>query len=269
MAGNDPNKEDREKKGLVLQERDLRLFRELAVMRVIDREQAKLAAGFTSTTRANARLLALTEAGLLRRFFLGTTGGGQKALYALSEKSAQIAQVPMRGPRRRRDEALVADFYVQHQLTVNLLYCHLKFGILPPGVTFSRWLAFFEPLTAGLRLVPDGYVELGTPTGVVSSFLEVDLGHESLKIWKGKVRNYLQLALSGDYERWFGQMRFRVLVLANSDRRLHSIRKAVAPVTEKLFWFAKLDSVAGDGFFAPVWFRPVGNDQQPFLQERQ
>ena len=55
---------------------------ELAVMRVVDREQAKIVAGFGSTTRANARLLALTRAGLLRRFFLGTTGAGQKALYA-------------------------------------------------------------------------------------------------------------------------------------------------------------------------------------------
>ena len=36
---------------------------ELAVMRVIDREQAKVVAGFGSTTRANARLLKLTRAG--------------------------------------------------------------------------------------------------------------------------------------------------------------------------------------------------------------
>jgi FlaA1/EpsC-like NDP-sugar epimerase len=46
-------------------------------MRVVDREQAKIVAAFGSTTRANARLLALTRAGLLRRFFLGTRGGGQ------------------------------------------------------------------------------------------------------------------------------------------------------------------------------------------------
>ena len=38
-------------------------------MRVIDREQAKCIAGFGSTTRVNIRLLALTRAGLLRRFY--------------------------------------------------------------------------------------------------------------------------------------------------------------------------------------------------------
>src|SRR5260221_11970455 len=89
--------------GLVIQERDRHLLQELAVMRVIDREQVKTVAGFGSTTRANSRLLALTSAGLLRRFFLGTTGAGQKALYALSPKGAQLVGVPLRAPRRRKD----------------------------------------------------------------------------------------------------------------------------------------------------------------------
>jgi hypothetical protein len=84
MGGNDR---------IILQERDLHLFRELAVMRVVDREQAKIVAGFASTSRANARLLALIRAGMLRRFFLGS-GGGRKALYVLSPKGALAAQVP-------------------------------------------------------------------------------------------------------------------------------------------------------------------------------
>lgn len=38
------------KQGLVLQPRDRSLLEELAIMRVIDREQAKTVAGFGSTT---------------------------------------------------------------------------------------------------------------------------------------------------------------------------------------------------------------------------
>ena len=82
----------------------------------------------------------------------------------------------------------------------------------------------------------------GLPPGSPSCFLEVDLGHESLAIWKRKAQNYLQLALSGDFQKQFGQDRFRVLVLVNSERRLQSIRKTVAAVTEKIFWFATLES---------------------------
>lgn len=241
---------------LILQSRDLHLLRELAVMRVLDREQAKIVAGFGSTTRANTRLLALVRAGLLRRFFLGS-GGGRRALYALSSRGAQVVEVPVRGPRRPQDALLVADYFVGHQLAVNAIYCALKYGAMPiPQVEFHRWLSFSEPVVSGIGLIPDGYVEFITPTGIIPCFLEVDLGHESQSIWKGKAQHYLQLAVTGKYREQFGQDRFLVLVIASSERRLHSIRKTVAAITEKIFRFATLAS-ASNGFFAPVWYRPT------------
>jgi hypothetical protein len=163
---------------------------------------------------------------------------------------------------------LVADFFVQHQLSINAVYCGLKFDTIPvPRVRFVNWLAFHEPLVAGLSLIPDGYVEFATPSGIDASFIEVDLGHEGLAVWKEKTRHYVQLALSGEYERQFKQPRFRVLVLANSERRLHSIRAAVAGITQKIFWFAPLDGVHGKKFFGPAWLRPVGETIQPFFKE--
>jgi hypothetical protein len=259
MSGND-------RQGIVIQERDRHFLRELGVLRVVDREQAKIVAGFGSTTRANARLLALTRAGLLRRFFLGTSGAGQKALYALSLKGAQLVDMPLRAPRRRNDEALVADFVVQHQLTVNELYCVLKYRPLNRDeFSFQRWIAFHEPLIPGVRLIPDGYAEWQTPSGVLSAFFEIDLGHEGLAIWKEKVKNYLQLALSGESERRFGQGRFRILVIAPSERRVRSIRATVAATTQKIFWFASLEAIRADGFFAPVWLRPSGDERQTFF----
>ena len=251
---------------MIVQERDLHLLRELAVMRVVDREQAKVVAGFHSTTRANTRLLALTRAGLLRRFFLGS-GGGRKALYALSVKGAQLAEVPMRGPRRPQDAMLVADFFVQHQLTVNDIYCALKYRPIPvTQVTFHRWLSLHEPIVPQVKLIPDGYVEFRTPAGIAPCFLEVDLGHESLAVWKEKAQHYLQVALSGDFQKQFGHDRFRVLVLVNSERRMHSIRKTVAMVTQKIFRFATLESVKDD-FFTSVWRRPADNQLTPLFEE--
>ena len=249
---------------LILQERDLHLLRELSVMRILDRELAKIVAGFGSTTRANTRLLMMTRAGLLRRFFLGT-GGGSKALYALSPKGAQAVDVSSRGPRRPQGALLVADNFIQHQLSLNGIYCALKYGTIPvPQVTFDRWLSFHEPLVPALKLIPDGYVEFMTPAGVAACFLEVDLGHESLRVWREKAQRYLQLALSGEFEKKFGHDRFRVFVVVNSGRRLHSIRKAVAVITQKIFWFATLESVSAD-FFCPVWFRPADETQKsPF-----
>jgi len=241
---------------IILQERDLCIFRELSVMRIADREQVMIAAGFGSITRANRRLLALTRAGFLRRFFLGFSGA-RKALYALSPKGANAAGVPCRGPRRPQETMLVADYFTEHQLTINELYCVLKFRPIPvPQILFHHWQSFHEPVTQGINLIPDGYVEFMTPDGIAACFLEVDLGHESRTVWKEKTRRYVQLALSGAYQKKFGQARFRVLVVTHTERKLHSIRKAVAEVTQKIFWFAPLAMLKKD-FFAPVWLRPA------------
>lgn len=256
MAGN---------KGFIVQPRDLVLLRELATLRVADCEQIKVVAGFGSTGRANTRLLQLVCAGLLRRFFLGS-GGGRKALYALSQKGAQLADVPYRGPRRRQDEVLVADYFIGHQLAVNAIYCALKFGsLLPEGIAFGRWIAFEGAVTPSLGLIPDGYMELKTSARAIACFVEVDLGHESLAIWTKKVKNYLDLALSGDFKKRFGHDQFRVLVLANSERRLQSIRKTARLVTEKILWFATLDQ-ARTNFLAPIWLRPTREEPTPFIE---
>jgi hypothetical protein len=250
---------------MILQGRDRDLLGELATMRIADNEQIKIVAGFGSTTRVNARLLKLTQAGLLRRFFLGS-GGGRKALYAVSERGARLVNAPARGPRRAQGAIFLADAFVEHQLALNSIYCAVKFAkISVPGVTFRRWVAFHNPIAPETRLIPDGYVEFLTPAGTTAAFVEVDLGTETLTIWKEKTRQYLQLATSGTFRHAFGQDRFRVLVAANSERRRESIRRTIAAVTEKIFRFATLEN-ARTQFFAPVWFRPVGNQPESLFE---
>jgi Replication-relaxation len=255
-------------RGIVIQERDRELLQEIGKLRVIDREQAKVVGGFGSTTRVNARLLALTRAGLLKRFFLGTTAGGAKALYSLSTKGAQLAGVHESGPQRRNGAGLVGDLFIEHQLAVNSVYCAFKQQAASVhGVSFRFWRAFSKTLTPDVRLIPDGYVECETPSGILTAFLEIDLGTESLRVWKEKVENYLRYAASGAFEKEFGETRFRVLVIANSERRLESIRGAVRTATQKLFGFASLDTIREKGLFASVWLRPTGEDRFPLIKE--
>jgi hypothetical protein len=71
----------------------------------------------------------------------------------------------------------------------------------------------------------------------------------------------------GAFEREFKQDRFRVLVIAHSERRLRSIREAIAAITPKIFWLASLEWIQGDGLFASVWLRPTGEDRQPLIRE--
>jgi hypothetical protein len=253
-------------KGIILQPRDLCLFRELSVLSVADHAQTMIVAGFGSISRANRRLRQLTGAGFLRRFFLGS-GGGRKALYSLSERGAHVIGVPMRGLRRPQGALLAADYFIEHQLQVNSIYCKVKFEPVPVhGIAFARWIAFHESISPELKLRPDGYVEFSSPWGIDPLFLEVDLGTESLGIWKEKTRKYLDLALSGTFRGSLGHERFRVLVVVNSERRLESLRKPIRAVTEKIFRFATLD-VARARFFEPVWRRPDGNQPESLFEQ--
>lgn len=258
MGGND-------RRGLILQERDRHLLRELVDMRVIDREQAKLVAGFSSTTRVNVRLLALVRAGLLKRFFLGTFAGGKKALYALSLHGARLLNLPYRAPRRKHDEMLVADFFVAHQLAINEIFCTLKYRPIPvPDARFVRWVSFSKPIDAGQSLIPDGYIEIFAGKSI-AAFLEIDLGHEGQKVWKAKLQAYLRYAVSGQFESDFRHSRFRVFVIANSERRAQAIRALAGSLTDKVFWFSTFSLINRDGFWSSVWVRPRDARRQPLL----
>jgi hypothetical protein len=172
----------------------------------------------------------------------------------------------LRGPRRRNDDVLATDFYVEHQLTINRLYCSLKFKQIPvEGVRFVDWKTFEKPLAQDLHLIPDGYVELSVSGGALTAFLEVDLGHESQKIWREKIERYLEFSASGEYERRFGRFRFRVLVITNSERRLRSIHSVASSLTDKLLWFASLPEIDRHGFFGPVWLRPRSDLKRGFV----
>jgi hypothetical protein len=250
------------RRGLVLQERDRRILQELAVMRVIDREQGKVIGGFRSTTRVNKRLLALTRGGLLKRFFIGS-GGWKKSLYSLSPLGANFLQTPYRVMRTHGDELITVSSSLEHQLGINELYCLIKYrqvGMDSPKLL--RWENLYRPIDSKRSLIPDAHLEISGPEETIAAFLEFDLGHENLIVWKKKIEKYLQYAISGEFESLIRQHQFRVLVVANSERRRESLQKTTASVTDKIFYFSTVNSVHETGFWAPIWFRPQG-DHRP------
>jgi hypothetical protein len=248
--------------GFLLQDRDRHLLSELGVMRIIDREMAKIVAGFHSTTRANTRLLQLTRAGFLRRFFVGTTGPGQKAVYTLSPKGAEIVSAKLGGIHRPSGRIVVGDRFVEHQTGINEIYAALKYRTSPhAGLRVHRWVNFRQPISEAIKLTPDAYFELSSAQTTRAMFLEVDLGTEALSVWQQKTAYYLQLALTGEFAKRFRQPQFLVLVVANSERRAAHIRAAVSKSTDKIFRFTTLDNINREGLWSPVWLKPTGDQR--------
>jgi hypothetical protein len=132
--------------GIVLQDRDRRLLSEIAVMRVVDRETATLVVGFGVARRANFRLRQLTQAGLLRRFFVGSVAHGRKAMYTLSPKGAELINAKLGGITRPSSRLVVSDAFVAHQAGINEIYVALKYRpIQRADIRLRRWLVFTEP----------------------------------------------------------------------------------------------------------------------------
>src|SRR5205823_196961 len=135
-------------------------------------------------------LLALVHAGLLNRCFVGTLDGGKKSIYLLTAKGAALVGVSHKCLKRKRDAVLVGDAFIDHQLHINRLYLDFKFGSLPVGVEFGRWRMFTQPLSTTAAIIPDGYVEVGTPAKHLCMFIEVDLGTERIDLWRKKTEAY-------------------------------------------------------------------------------
>ena len=252
--------------GIVVQDRDRYLLSEIAAMRIIDREMTKVVAGFDSTRRANARLLQLTRAGLLRRFFIGSIAHGRKAIYTLSPKGAELVNAKLEGIHRPAGRLVVGDAFVAHQTGINSVYLAFKFcATSPVEVRLRGWATFRQSISESIKLTPDAYFELETHGAVRPTFLEVDLGTEALKVWEQKTSYYLRLAVSGEFTKRFRQPQFRVLIAADSEKRLTNIRSVIAKSTDKIFWFTTLETINRDGIWSPIWLRPTGDQRQPLL----
>jgi hypothetical protein len=252
--------------GTITTSRDLLVLRTLTVTRVLDVDQVIAIGGFASVRRTNRRLLKLVRAGLLKRWFVGTASGGQKALYGLSPQSATLIGETRQGLIPwKQDSLITSSQFLGHQQAVNAVFIQAQFGSLPSGLSCGRWMTFREPLSPSVPLMPDGYFELTQGGASHPMFLEVDLGTESSRVWKRKVELYLKLALGGEFERMFHQQRFRVLVIIHSERRMEAMRKTVAKRTEKLFWFSTQDEVSREGICSPIWLRPSGTERIALL----
>lgn len=253
---------------VIVTDRDRRLIQGIGEARVVDRDQAAEMSerGSVSVSTTNIRLLKLTRAGLLKRFFVGSEAGGMKALYSLTPKGAALVGFQGRLLQRAHNSVLVGDQFVHHQLGVNSFLIQVKYRPIPvEGVRFIRWINFPGALSQSIPLAPDGYFELEGPAGVYPMFLELDRGTEPQKVWSRKIQLYLQLATSGEFERMFHRPRFRVLVVAESERRLMQIRRTITLQVHKVFWLTTLNAINHDGLFSVHWLRPVGDERQSLL----
>lgn len=240
-------------KQVVLQPRDLRIMKELQSFRYVDIEQAKAIGSFGSFIRTRARLLRLFRAGHLDRMLLGTIAGGRKAIYFLPDSRHRRRSVSHLQSSQRAT-------FVAHQLAINevmLLACHQRVGV--------EWSSGERIAGDGQDLIPDATIRVADGDQLRVLFLELDLESESAAVWQRKIGSYLSFAHSGAVLEQLGAPTFRVLVVAVTEDRIRAIRFLIARSTDQVFYVATIDQVRAQGFWSPIWQRPVGDQKHALL----
>ena len=246
---------------------------------------------------ANKRVKALYDAGLVNSKQRGfsSSKGRPELVISLSEKGARILQSESGiDPVIPIDQLTgVAITHIEHQLLINWVIIHLlhiERKIPSLSVSFySSTTPFLPRRKDGRPLISDS-VKIGDeevrfiPDGAFSIasndrgkrllfFLEVDLSTESLTSQSAgndlekKLLKYREYFRSGGYKRyqkaWDCQFNgFRLLVIANSSRRMEGISRLVRDMPSSDFvWVTDQEHMFIHGLSAKIWARGGHTDQ--------
>lgn len=231
-------------RGLAVTERDRAIVREIGRFGVMSREQLMRLRFFASKTRANERLKRLVDAGYLAARRQPLPVGGPRCVYLPGVQSED-----RREARKRFAEG--SGLFLAHQL--GLVDIRLAFE---QHATLSRWLSEKDLAGLSLGLVPDAYIEYAVQALTFCAFVEYDRGTETLGRIERKVRAYLTLAHSGQFERTFTRKFFRVLMVADTAGRLATLSQTTARLTDRVVRLTTLNNLTHRGPLASIWRRP-------------
>ncbi len=111
-----------------------------------------------------------------------------------------------------------------------------------------------EDGTKLLPLCPDAYLCYRVGARRSHFFLEVDLGTETNRRFREKVRAYIAYRQSGRFRERYRAYAFRVLTLTTSQKRLANLRRAAeAAGGGSMFWFGTLQAAAHGSVRNTYW----------------
>lgn len=238
---------------------------------------------FGSPTRARSRLKLLFHRGFVDRTFPPSAGPATaEAVYSLgpaatSELATAYGLDPTAIARRRRK---VEPLFAAHQLLITRFRLRIAYAGAPHGVQIKDWrdegdalLDFHARSRTGAmargRLTPDGMGWIESKRARFAFCLEADRGTMTVGRVRAKFERYLAAQAAGAVKARLGADRFRVLVLAPSERRLASLAQAAVAAGSPNVWLATEAALEADPVLDPVWIRAGAKDPYPLFRAEQ
>ena len=109
-------------------------------------------------------------------------------------------------------------------------------------------------------VAPDAFFGIQSGRGKHIFFLEVDMGTETLSRFAEKVTAYKRYWKSRQYTEEYGFNHFRVLTVAESERRLANLIQATGKAGgRQMFLFTTFSKIQNDSSLGSVWLSPFLN----------
>ena len=271
----DKRKTKKQKKPLVLTERDRAIILSVYENRFLRRDQIqRLFFSKSSLPACNMRLKKLYEHRFLDRLYKPVAVGSSQAVYALDKRGAEIVALilgrPINQINWKRDHNRVEFLFLEHTLAVSEFKVNLDLALARSDVAD---LIFYRRGTKSLNtrvsdprgkkkylvVAPDAFFGIKNHKGRSYFFLEADLGTETLKRFQEKTIAYKEYWKTGKYTQTYGFKNFRVLTITESRKRLENLMEATRKVGGKnMFLFSILDSSQKPPF-VQIWQSPVEN----------
>lgn len=187
--------------------------------------------------RAQALLRRLSDLRLvvpLGRQVGGVRAGSSGTVFGLSGLGLAVLDLPGPYGQRRRTVWQTKPYFQEHMLAVSDVYVDLVEHCRQAGVDLldfdaepQAWRRFHGAGGETVVLKPDGYARVGVGEFELSSFIEVDLGTESLPTIRRKCQVFASYWQSGLEQQQTGTFP-RVCWLVPTERRLHGIAELLS-----------------------------------------
>lgn len=252
---------------------DLFHYRALPTSLVVERQ-------FGSATRGRNRLKLLFHHGYVDRHFPPSVGPAtSEAVYTLGPAAvSELATFYGLEPgeiRRRRMSRRIDSLFLAHELLVSRFRIRLAASGAPDGVGIHDWRENGEAeLAAGNgrepdRITPDGIAWVRSKKARFAFCLEADRGTMTVGRVREKFERYQDVQRAGAMQKAFGAARFRVLVIAPTERRLASLKAAAESVRARNVWLACEADLAQNLVTDPMWARAGRTERFPLLKGEQ
>ncbi len=255
-----------------LTERDVRIVLSVYENRFLRRDQIqRIYFPDASLIACNMRLKKLAEHKFLDRLHRPATSVMAQAVYALEKRGADIVASTLQIDRHKvkwsRAQNNVEWLFMDHTLGISEFKVCLDVALAsrPEEVLFYqhgdkshlRRISVTGAKKKYFVVAPDAFFGIKSGRGKHIFFLEVDMGTETLARFAEKVTAYKRYWKSGQYKQEYGFNHFRVITVAESERRLANLIKATGKAGgRQMFLFTTFSAIHGSSPFGSIWLSP-------------